>query len=204
MIDPISYNPSEQPITMRKKNPSLIIMIIIILVLVSGFYIIKQSNKIKETKTTVAENKEPSPTEKPKIDKKSVKIQVLNGTGTPGQAGVAVEVLKKAGYNPDNIKTANADEFNNTITTIATKDGFADVASDIKDALKTTFDEIKIDSTLLDKDSEFDIVITTGGKKFEEATPTPTLNPTSSPTSAATTPTSTPTLTPTSTPTPTP
>src|SRR5437763_8547251 len=53
-----------------------------------------------------------------------LKIQVQNGTGTPGQAGTAVEAIKKAGYNSDNIKTANATNFNNSSTTISAKAGF--------------------------------------------------------------------------------
>ena len=202
MIDTTSFYSSQQGENKKKNAPVLIIMVIIILALTGGIFMLRQSKKTNQTKVTVAENNEPSPTEKPEIDKKSVKIQVLNGTGTPGQAGIAVEVLKKAGYNFDSIKTANAEDFNNTITTITAKDGFNDVVSDIKDALKTTFDEIKIDSTNLDKDSEFDVVITTGGKKFEAATPTLVQSPT--PTTTETTTTPTPTLTPTSTPAPTP
>lgn len=204
MIDTTSPYSNQQGRSKKKKIVVMISVVVIIAAFVGGILMIRQLKRTDQTKVTVIENKEPSPTEKPKIDKKSVKIQVLNGTGTPGQAGIAVEALKKAGYNPDNIKTANAKDFNNTVTTIAAKDGFDDVASDVKDALKTTFDEIKIDSTHLDKESEFDIVIVTGGKIFEEVTPTttitPTQNPTPSPTSTTTTPTPTPTLSPTSTP----
>lgn len=202
MIDTTLPYPNQQEGS-KKKKTAIIVFIVIIAAIFGGMLLLRQPKKTEQSKTDLIEKKEPSPTEKPEIDKKSVKIQVLNGTGTPGQAGTAVEILKKTGYNPDNIKTANADEFNNTVTTISAKDGFDDVASDVKDALKTTFDEIKIDSTPLDKDSEFDIVVTTGGKKFEEATPTPTQGPTSTPTTEATT-TPTPTLTPTSSPTPTP
>ncbi|MDO9028356.1 MAG: LytR C-terminal domain-containing protein [Candidatus Roizmanbacteria bacterium] len=201
MIDTTSPYSNQQGRSKKKKIAVMIGIVVIIAALVGGILMIRQPKRTDQTKVAVVENKEPSPTEKPKIDKKSVKIQVLNGTGTPGQAGIAVEALKKAGYNLDNIKTANAEEFNNTVTTITAKDGFDDVTSDVKDALKTTFDEIKIDSTHLDKDSEFDIVVTTGGKKFEEVTPTttitPTQNPTPSPTSTTTTPTPTPTLSPT-------
>ena len=195
MIDPISLNSNKQG---RSKKKAIIVFIVIVAAILGGIFLLRQSKKTEQPKTNIIENKEPSPTEKPNIDKKSVKIEVSNGTGTPGQAGIVVEALKKAGYNPDNIKAANAENFNNTVTTITAKDGFDDVASDVKDALKTTFDKIEIDSTPLDKDSEFDIVVTTGGKKFEEATPTP------SPTTEAPTITPTPTLTPTSSPTPTP
>jgi len=187
----------------KNKKTVIIVFIIIIAAILGGMFLLRQPKKTEQPKTDLIEKKEPSPTEKSEIDKKSVKIQVLNGTGTPGQAGTAVEDLKKAGYDSDNIKTANAEDFNNTITTITAREGFDDVASDVKDALKTTFNEIKIDSTHLDEDSEFDIVVTTGGKKFEEATPTPSQSPTPEPTTEATT-TPTPTITPTSSPTPTP
>lgn len=200
MVDPISFNPNQQRGSKKKKT--VIVFIVIVAAIIGGMLLLRQSKKTEQPEVTVTGTKEPSPTEKPKIDKKSVKIQVLNGTGTPGQAGTAVEALKKAGYSSDNIKTANAENFNNTVTTITSKDGFDNVASDIKNVLKTTFDEIEIDSTNLDKDSEFDIVVTTGGEKFEEETPTP--GPTSAETTSTPTPTSTPTLTPTTTPTPTP
>lgn len=199
MIDIISPYSNQQGRSKNKKTV-IIVFIIIVAAILGGIFLLRQPKKTEQSKTDLIEKKESSPTEKPEIDKKSVKIQVLNGTGTPGQAGTVLEDLKKAGYNSDNIKTANAKDFNNTVTTITAKEGFNDVAGDIKDALKTTFDEIKIDSANLDKNSEFDIVVTTGGKKFEEATPTPTENPTPSPTSTTPTTTLTPILTPTPTP----
>lgn len=188
----------------KKKNPMIIVVIIIILVLVGGFFIFQSTQKKDKSATPVVgkTSPTPTPTEKPKINKESVKIQVLNGTGTPGQAGTAVEALTKAGYKADNIKTGNADEFDQTATAVAYKDGFKDTADDIKEALKTSFDNISIESTQLDKDNEFDIVITTGGKIFAEATSTPTPKPTVS--SSSPTPTITGGVTPTLTLTPTP
>lgn len=185
--------------TQRKNNKNIVAIlgvVVVIAILIGGILMLRQSKKTEQTPVAVVEKKEPSPTEKPKIDKKSVKIQVLNGTGTPGQAGIVVEALKKAEYNSDNIKTDNAKEFNAMVTTITVRAGFEDVASDIKDVLKDTFDSITIDSSPLDKSSEFDIVVVTGGKKFEEATPT--TKPSASPTSSSITPsiTITPSLTP--------
>ncbi len=215
MVDPISLGLNQQRRSKKKKTVIIIGIVFLVAALVGGIRMLRQPKKTDQTKVAVIEEKEPSPTEKPKIDKESVKIQVLNGTGTPGQAGTVVEALKKAGYNSDNIEAANADDFNNTATTITAKEGFDDIASDIKDALKATFDEIEIDSSNLDEDSEFDIIVTTGGKKFEEATPTtpitspanpsvsPTLSPTQNPTTT-TTLTPSPTSSPSPTPTPTP
>ena len=143
---------------------------------------------------------------RPKIEKSSVKIQVINGTGTPGQAGEVVTALEEVGYSADNIKTGNAEEFDNKVTTIEAKINFEEIVSNMKDELKSTFDEITVKSTNLDEDSEFDVVIVTGGKIFVTATPTksasPTGSPTPSPTSqSTTTPTPTVTLTLTQTPT---
>ena len=190
---------SGQQRTSKEKKTIVVTIVVIVAVLIGGILIFRQPKKTDQTKGVSVENKQPSPTEKPKVDKKSVKIQVLNGTGTPGQAGTAVDALENAGYDPDNIKSANAEEFSTTDTTITAKEGFDDVARDIKEALKETFDEININSTALDDTSEFDIVVTTGGKKYEEET-TPT--PTDSTTSPTETPTPTPTVTPTPSPTP--
>ncbi len=203
MQEPISLNPNQQ--TGNKKDRTAIIVVIFVLViLIGGFLVFRQSNKSVQKKSAVVQKTQLSPTEKPKIDKSSVKIQVLNGTGTPGQAGIAIDALKKAGYNPDNIKAANAKTYDNKVTTITARDSFDDVASDIKDTLKANFNDIVIDSTHLDKTSEFDIVVVTGGKIFQEATPTTsaTSTPSDSPTPSPTT--TTPTLTPSPTPTPTP
>lgn len=209
MQDPISLNPNQQ-VGNKKDRTAIIVVIFVLVILIGSFLVFRQSEKTTQKKATVVQKIEPSPTEKPKIDKSSIKIQVLNGTGTPGQAGTAVDALTKAGYSADNIKAANAKTYDNTVTTITAKDGFADVATDIRDTLKSTFNDVVIDSTHLDKTSEFDIVVVTGGKIFQEATPTTsatsTPSDTSTPSPTTTSPTDTPTFTPTpiSTPTPTP
>ena len=195
-----SPSPYQQAGTRKKNNATIIVVVIVIVALIGGFFIFQQSKKSKQSQVTV-EKKAPSPTETPKIDKKDVKIQVLNGTGTVGQARTAADALKKAGFNQDNIKTDNAPDTNHKTTTISAKEGFEGVTQEAKDALKTVFDKVEVDSTTLNKDNKFDIVVTTGG-----ITPTPTTGPTASPSPAPTGPTTSPTLssTPTLTPTPTP
>ncbi len=178
--------------TGKSRNLPLIIIIVVI-ALVGGVFIYFQSQKQKSAPmnkavVTIAPTEEPSPTEKPKIDKKTVKIQVLNGTGTPGQASTAVDALKKADYVQENIKTDNAPDFNHTSTSISARAGFEDIANDIKQTLAGTFDNVEIDTTQVDKFTEFDVVVITGGKKFEETTATssPTLSPSKAPTSTPT------------------
>lgn len=197
--------PAQDASTTKKKPIWIVAVLVLILLLLGGFFLFRKSGKTSQSVVTVSPTQEPSPTEKPKIDKQSVKIQVLNGTGTPGQAGKVADVLKKEGFNIDNIKTDNAKDDNHAVTIIAAKAGFEDVANDIKTALGTLFDKVEIDSSPLSKDNEFDAVITTGGKKYE--TPTPKTTTTLSPTRGSTntpTPSTNPTSTPTSTPSPTP
>ncbi|MFA6533111.1 MAG: LytR C-terminal domain-containing protein [Patescibacteria group bacterium] len=189
-------NPVQQPKS-KKPMTALVISLIVLVALIGGFILMKQPKKVEEKKDIVVEEKGPSPTEKPKIEKSTVKIQVVNGTGTPGQAGVVVKALESAGYSADNIKTGNAEKFDNATTSITARDNFEEIVNDIKSALGSTFDKITVVSPNLSADSEFDIIVVTGGKAFVEATPTASVTITETPTLS---PTATPTLTPTPTP----
>jgi hypothetical protein len=83
------------------KKLTIIVGVIIILVVGSiSYFLLKKPKKTESPKTiNQVENEiKPTPTEKPKIDKKTLKIQVLNGTGTPGQAGKVVAALKEAEF----------------------------------------------------------------------------------------------------------
>ena len=188
--------PSQQNKSNKKKLAIIIGAIVLVIAIVGGVLISQQPKKTVEDKVAVTETPTPSPTESPKIDKATVKIQVINGTGTPGQAGKVIKTLEEAGYSADNIKTGNAEKFDNLSTTITARENFDEIVSNIKEVLKSTFDEIVIGSPRLDASSEFDIVIVTGGKIFETITPTASA-------SSSQSPTSTPTTTPTASPTPT-
>lgn len=209
MVETVSYDVNQSGGSKNNKTMMIIIVVVVLATLVGGYFFWQQqqSKNTEEKKAMVEESKEPTPTPSPTkkpIDRKIVKIQVLNGTGTPGQAGTAVKALTDAGYKEENIKTGNAEEYNHTKTTISAKEGFEDAAEDIKKSLEADFDNVEVESTKLDKDSEFDIVVTTGGEIFEEPTGKPTLKPTlstSSPTPTSTSTTTTPTLSPSPTPT---
>ncbi len=182
--------------TGKKSKLPIIIFILVILVLVGGVYLFRKAKKSSAPQVSgvITTNNVPSPTTKPQIDKMSVKIEVLNGTGTPGQAGKAADALKKGGYSSDNIKTDNAPNYDFTTTSVAAKPGFEDIANDIKTVLSSAFDSVEIDPSQLASDSQFDIIVTTGGKKYVVPTSSPT------PTGASPSETPTPSLSPTSTP----
>ncbi|MFA5136165.1 MAG: LytR C-terminal domain-containing protein [Patescibacteria group bacterium] len=186
----------------EKKTTAVIVAVVFVLVaaIIAGVLWARrpQNTAQVDTSPTVAvQETEPTPTEKPQIEKSSVTIQVLNGTGTPGQAGIVVDALEEAGYDTDNIKSGNADEYDYTETTISARSGFDEIVDDIRDTLEPTFENITFDSSELDDESEFDIVIVTGGEIYEAPTSAPSSsstssNSSSSPPSPTTSPTPTP------------
>lgn len=124
-----------------------------------------------------------SPTVKPTKIKNNVTIQVLNGTGVPGQAGVIVKALEAGGYSLDNIKSGNAITIGGNATTITSRADFEEIVTNIKEILKPVFPEI-VDGVLNpnpNEDSGFDIVIVTG-EKVSSITPSVAMSPTSNPT----------------------
>ena len=185
----------------------MLIAVVVLLVAIGVGVVLIRKNKsttppVGAGSTTEAPSQAPTPT--PVVDKMSVTIQVLNGTGTPGQATKVATSLKNAGYNPDNIKTGNASDAAAS-SSIAAKAGFEGVANDMVTALSSDFPDISVSSTPLDDSSTFDIVVTTGGQQYVAPTPTPDLTDTDTPTptpSTTDTPTPTPTITDTPTPTP--
>lgn len=184
----------------NKILPTIVVVGVLVAAFAGWFFVtqpLKTDKTDKKVEDVVVEKVEVSPTEKPKIEKTSVKIQVINGTGTPGQAGVVVTALEDAGYNSENIKTSNADKYDNTITSITARSNFEEIVNDMKNVLKSTFDKITVVSPNLDEASEFDVVIVTGGEIFEAVTPTTPVADSESPTPSIT-------ITPTSNPTPTP
>src|SRR3989339_2042516 len=115
----VNSYPSQQK--SNKMLPMVVVGAVLLIAIIGSYLIIGQTKKTEEKKEqpeTKVEKNERTPTEKAKIDKSTVKIQVINGTGTPGQAGEVVKALVEAGYKADNIKTGNAEDFDNSTTTI--------------------------------------------------------------------------------------
>ena len=57
------------------------------------------------------------------------------GLELPVRAGIVVKALEDAGYSADNIKTGNADKFDNSTTSITAQDNFEEIVNDIKEVL---------------------------------------------------------------------
>lgn len=133
-------------------------------------------NILPETEVTPAAEATPVPD----LDRTELKIQILNGSGTPGFAGKAKDHLLSLGY--ENIETGNAGSYDYEETEIA-----------IKESMEGYLDMLKVDlvekyvvaskTTTLDEDEEYDVIITLGSDEAkttaededeEEAAPTPT------------------------------
>ena len=166
------------PYPVKKDNSKLKWFVLIGLICIGifgGIFIFRQPQKIEAKKIIASPISSPveykqlsnSPTVKPVKVKKNVTIQILNGTGTIGQAGVIVKALVGAGYNADNIKSGNAKTFGGTVTTITSRADFEEIVSDVKNTLKPVFPDITngIVDTNPNEDSGYDVVVITGSTK---------------------------------------
>jgi hypothetical protein len=100
----------------------------------------------------------PTATPTPEIKKDSIKVKILNGSGTPGKAGEVKTVMKEKGY--QDIVTGNADSFDFALTEIAVKKGNEHIAQTIKAELSDYAKDAKV--TVLDDKEEADVVVTVG------------------------------------------
>ena len=99
-----------------------------------------------------------TPTPTPDFDKSSVTVQILNGTGTPGQAGAAKELFTSDGYS--DVETDNAENTDNTTATVNFSEKIPkNIQNDIVTMLEKTFKTVSISKK---SSASFDIVVTTG------------------------------------------
>lgn len=108
--------------------------------------------------TVVADSPTPTPSPTPAIDKKEVRIKILNGSGIRGKASDVKAVLTEKGY--QEILTGNADEFDYTKTEIQIGKDASDSAKLVIEDLKDSVSDPKISN--LSEDSSADVVIIVG------------------------------------------
>lgn len=205
-ISPASPKPEYPSRSKGGKTVGLVIFLIS-LVVVGGavFYFASlKENKEKEVKSTpepfvVQETKEegvveatPSGTPKEEVvDKKSVSISVLNGTGITGEAAYLQDKLEALGYT--DIKVGNAPKQDYVETVVKFSSSLSkSVVDEIVAELKKIYKEVKTQTGVA---GSYDIEITTGLRTGQ--TPKATVTPTPKP-SASPSPTKTPSPSPTS------
>lgn len=115
-----------------------------------------------ETESAVENQIAPAIQEEEEVDLAGLSVQILNGSGTAGEAGEVKALLTDAGFDEELLTTGNAKSQTSTVTTVSVKPGVAKGALDaVISALEESFEVEEGDE--LGETSEFDIVVTTGG-----------------------------------------
>ena len=182
----------------------LIIIIVLILLSVAAWFILGRNSRtpieVEDVTPTAFINEEPTLMPTPtlmEVDKSEVKIQVLNGTGIAGGAGILKTKLEGLGFS--GIEVGNASPQNYTDTEVTFSDSVStSIIDEITSLLEDTYKNVEVNKA---KVSGFDIKIITGYPKGyapsptnKPASPTPTIKLSVTPTL-----TISPTLTPTPT-----
>ena len=164
----------------QKKSNMLVFIILGIAILIGGiiFFITKgkkESELVSPTPSSggiTISTPSATSTAEPKL-KADIAIEVLNGTGATGDAGYLQGKLRDLGYT--DIEVGNADEQNQTITTVTFS---ADIDEENKKLIQTELEKlyedviVKTSSTI-----DFDASIVTGLKKGQTAKPSATATP---------------------------
>ena len=197
----------------KSSNVKVIIAVVgvIAIILLGGWFILGNSSGGEEPTPTPTDDGlssfptpeatiTPSPTASGSpapVDKSKIKVEILNGTGVPGEASFLQKEMEGLGF--EDITAGNADEQDQT-ETVATysRELSAAVADEITARLEELYEKVKTRRATVSGD--FDLTITTGPrKKTLGATSSPTAKPSKSPTatvSASPTASAKPTVTP--------
>lgn len=157
------------------KGSKLKILIIIVVVAVilgiiaGGFYyyrsrVTKKVDAPLPTPTPVSVTPTPTPAEVMEdLDLSEYSVSILNGSGIPGEAGNAEDLLSELEF--ASIKTGNAESYGYEQTEVSLKESLPNgVYNKIEAALSETYN-VSLSETTLDEDSTFDIIIIVGAKK---------------------------------------
>lgn len=117
------------------------------------------------TTTALSPTSNPTPTVSNvgKVDYTKLTLNILNGTGIPGEAGKIADLIKSLKFK--SVKSGNADSFDYTVTTIKVKKDLSSKIFDDINALISNQYSAKISDTPLDATSAYDVVIIVGPKK---------------------------------------
>ena len=180
----------------RGKQPKinkkiLLTAVIIILIVLGGIFLLREPKLEVEpipTEDLSQEQKvEPTPqaTSTP-VNKKDIKIEVLNGTGIAKAAAFLQEELNKLGYTNVDVGNVGEEKFTETEVTYSRT-----LDSQIKDEIKEKLEELYQDVTAKEASlADYDIKIIAGlrkGQVLPTNTPSPTPTKVTSPTPTATT-----------------
>jgi hypothetical protein len=196
----VSFPPVRRKQKAKKKLLMVVVLILILGALAAAYWFIFGEQELtlspeEPTPTPLEERIIPTPTAKP-VNKESIKIEVLNGTGIGGEAAFLQKELGELGY--DDVDIGNADEKDYSTTEVTFARSISDeVREEIEGKLEDLYKDIKSKAGSV---GGKDIQIIAGlrkGRSFPTKVPAATVTP-----EATTTLTPTPTATSSATPTP--
>lgn len=191
---------AQQQDSKKGKSKKLIVLFIILLLAGVGIFLIIRGVSggdadAEPTPTSTplgfVKSSSPTPTAEPEeeVDKKEISVEIQNGTGVTGEAGLLQEKLKGLGYSE--IKTGNASSTDNEEATVTFSSKLPkSVQDEVTKLLKDTYKEVE---TKTASSPTTDIVVITGLRSGQTTAPKASATPTASPKASATaTPTASP------------
>lgn len=146
-----------------KKKIILILLVVLAGagLIAGGFWV--YNSKLKPaaiTPTSSPQAPSPAPTPKVEVNVSQYKTRVLNGSGTPGKAGVIKDMLEKEGFKE--VATANAKSFDYKETEVSIK---ASVPPAVFETIKKILPNYTVvQGDALEDDDDYDITIVVGSK----------------------------------------
>lgn len=174
--EPVMESVSSPP---NKSNAKLIAIIVTVVVVLSGMVVggfFVYQNAMSEATTppeviqtpevtpestpdpVATESAQPEETDEEELDLSSLSVNVLNGSGTPGAAGVGSDVLSDAGF--ESINTGNADSYDYQETVIRVKPDQDQLYQVVLMALQGRYEVTQGDP--LPANDQYDVVIIIG------------------------------------------
>ena len=173
-----STPPSDNTVTisLSKKLFWLFLFLLIGALVVGGFFYYKSKvggepigGGLETSQPTSAPEATATPTPAEEVKLDGLKVNILNGSGIPGEAGKVQALLEEAGF--ADFEAGNADNYSYTITEVTLKKGVSSAAFDAVEEALDEYNVVKQEDTLA-QDSEFDVEIIVGTKKAATS-PTP-------------------------------
>lgn len=193
----------EQPQNLRSQDggnrPALIAVVLIVLLALGlgGWFILKGRGGTSPTPAPTPQIEIIAPSPTPGIDRSQIKIEILNGTGTAGEAAFLKGKLTPLGYS--DFALGNAPTEDNKATQISfASDVPEELKTEIENKLREIYQSVQTGGGV---SGQVDVKIVTGLRRGATPKPSPTPSPKASPTGTPS-PSPTPTKSPTPTPTP--
>lgn len=158
----VGFPDAKEPQKSGSKKVIFIIVVIIIILAGGAWYLLSRKEETIEftndSITPFISESTPTPIEEEVVEKDTLKVNILNGTGTPGDAGKLETALNELGYSE--IEAGNADNFDYTSAEVTFSSTFPEnYKAEIMEKLAKMYSEVKDGSETL---GSYDVVIVTG------------------------------------------